>query len=205
MHCLYPFTPILIVNDIPKGWSSSIFGASQQFGFLLADMNRIVNRRHWRWISAWFGGSIWLNVSYRIDRALYLLFGRAYPAIRPAFVPAFLLFAVFGGRHEMHYRARIGPGLTILHSALGIVVSGMTVAGEGLTLVGGNLIGCRRSVKDGEIRIGCRVTLGANAVVLGPIRICDDVVVGAGAVVVSDVAEGATVVGVPARVLTRSG
>jgi serine O-acetyltransferase len=193
------------VNQNPRCWTGGIICAIRESEFLLADIMRIINRKHWRWISIWFGSSVWLNVSYRFDRVLFLLIGRLYPAIRPAFVPVFLVFAAIGGRHEIHYRARIGPGLIILHSALGIVISGQTVAGENLTLIGGNLIGSRKPTVEGEICIGSRVTLGANAVVLGPIKVCDDVFVGAGAVVIEDVTAGAVVGGVPAKVLSRRG
>jgi len=48
-------------------------------------------------------------------------------------------------------------------------------------------------------------SLGSGAVVLGGIRIGSDAVVGAGAVVAADVAPGATVAGVPARMLTPRG
>lgn len=191
------------MNENPKGLAGSLTGAFEQLRFLLGEMNRIVNGKHWRWVSIWFGGSVWLNVSYRLDRALYLLIGNLYPGIRPAFVPAFLIFAFLGGRHEIHYRARLGPGLRILHTALGTVISGMTVAGENLTLTGGNLIGGRKPIIEGDILIGSRVTLGANAVILGPVEVCDDAVVGAGAVVVSNVAAGTVVVGVPAKKLSR--
>lgn len=189
------------MKENPKLCPRRIAGAFEQLRFLFCELKRIVNKKYWRWFSMWFGGSVWLNVSYRLDRALYLLFGKIYPAIRPAFVPAFLVFAFLGGRHEIHYRARIGPGLKILHTALGIVISGMTVAGEKLTLTGGNLIGGRKRLSEGDILIGSRVYLGANAVILGPVEVGDDAVVGAGAVVVTDVAPGTVVVGIPAREL----
>jgi UDP-2-acetamido-3-amino-2,3-dideoxy-glucuronate N-acetyltransferase len=48
-------------------------------------------------------------------------------------------------------------------------------------------------------------SLGSGAVVLGGIRIGSDAVVGAGAVVAADVTPGATVAGVPARMLTPRG
>jgi serine acetyltransferase len=50
-------------------------------------------------------------------------------------------------------------------------------------------------------KVGNRVVIGANAVVLGNITIGDDAKIGAGAVVVKDVPAGATVVGVPAKIV----
>jgi UDP-2-acetamido-3-amino-2,3-dideoxy-glucuronate N-acetyltransferase len=52
--------------------------------------------------------------------------------------------------------------------------------------------------------IGARASLGSGVVVLGGVSISEDAVVGAGAVVTRDVAAGATVAGVPARVLEGS-
>ena len=49
--------------------------------------------------------------------------------------------------------------------------------------------------------IGNRVEIGAGAVIVGGVRIGDGATVGANAVVIADVPEGATVGGIPARVL----
>ena len=51
--------------------------------------------------------------------------------------------------------------------------------------------------------VGERVQIGAGAKILGPIEAGDDAHVGANAVVVDDVPAGATVVGIPARVVPR--
>jgi acetyltransferase-like isoleucine patch superfamily enzyme len=51
--------------------------------------------------------------------------------------------------------------------------------------------------------IGERVSIGSGAVILGGISIGDGASIGAGAVVTKDVPAGATVAGVPARVLRR--
>lgn len=176
----------------------------EQLQFLIIDLKAIVHRKPWRWFTIWFGGGAWVNVSYRVDRGLYLLLGRVYPLIRPLFFPFFLVCSLVGGRHEIHYRANIGPGLRVLHTALGTVVSGRTVAGERLTLVGGNLIGGRKPLNTGDIQIGSRVALGANAVVLGPVKVGDAAQIGAGAVVISDVPAAAVVVGVPAREVKKA-
>ena len=53
----------------------------------------------------------------------------------------------------------------------------------------------------GEVQVGNRSWIGIGASVIQQIRIGADVTVGAGAAVVVDLPEGATAVGVPARVL----
>jgi acetyltransferase-like isoleucine patch superfamily enzyme len=55
----------------------------------------------------------------------------------------------------------------------------------------------------GDVVAGHRVLVGTGAVVRQGVRLGDDVRVGAGAVVVGDVADGLTVVGVPARPVDR--
>ena len=167
---------------------------------LFYEVGLIVHRRYWRLITMWVPGSaVYVNISYRVDRMLYLLFGRAYPILRPLFSLVFLTCQLLGGRHEIHYQADIGPGLMILHPALGTVVSARTVAGPRLTLVGGNLVGLRESSPSAAVLIGSNVVLGANAVVLGPVRIGCNCRIGAGAVVTADAPDGSVMVGVPAR------
>jgi len=56
----------------------------------------------------------------------------------------------------------------------------------------------------GEVRVGERTLVGIGAIVLPRTRIGSDAVVGGGAVVTTDVPDGVTVVGVPARVLVRA-
>ncbi len=51
----------------------------------------------------------------------------------------------------------------------------------------------------GDVTIGDRTLIGANSTVLQGLTVGSDVIVGAGAVVVSDVPDGVTVKGVPAR------
>jgi serine O-acetyltransferase len=48
-----------------------------------------------------------------------------------------------------------------------------------------------------------RVVVGAGAIVIGPLVIGHDAKIGAGAVVVKDVADGLTVVGNPAKPISK--
>jgi serine O-acetyltransferase len=57
----------------------------------------------------------------------------------------------------------------------------------------------------GRPTLGDRVTIGAGAIVVGPVTIGDDSTVGAGTTVVSDVPPHTVVVGPPARFLNRPG
>ena len=56
----------------------------------------------------------------------------------------------------------------------------------------------------GEVQVGERSWIGIGASLIQQIRIGCDVTIGAGAAVISDLPDGVTAVGVPARVLPRS-
>lgn len=97
-------------------------------------------------------------------------------------------------------RARIGGGCILAHG-LGLVVGGYSVIGEDCTLLHGVTLGEVRFDEIDYPAVGNRVTIGAGATLLGGIKVGDDAVIAAGAVVLSDVPAGATVAGVPARVI----
>lgn len=175
--------------------------ALAQLRCLAHELAALVNAKPWRLLTVWFSPGAWALVRYRVDRAGYLACGRPWAALRLLLLPFFVLVRALGPRCDIHYRARIGRGLRILHPDLGVVVSGRAVIGENLVLTGGNCIGMRGGGGAPEIRIGNDVTLGANAVILGPGTVGDDVVVGAGAVLVGSAPVGSRLVGVPARPL----
>jgi len=177
--------------------------AFEQFNFMFYELTLVVNRRWWRWITCWLGGSAGVIVSYRLDRFGYLLFKNVWPAIRVLFYPIFLVLRMISASHEIHYAANIGRGLKILHPSLGVVINGKSILGEHLILTGGNCIGKRNAMGQGSLVVGSNVFLGANAVVLGPIRIGNRVQVGAGAVVIDDLPNNVVVVGVPAKIIKK--
>ena len=179
--------------------TSPISLAFDQIIFMIYEINLIVNRHWGRWITCWFGGSAGVIVSYRLDRFGFLLFKNGWRAIRVLFFPLFLFLRLLSYAHEIHYAADIGKGLKILHPSLGVVVNGNLIAGDHLTLTGGNCLGQRKKMSYGEFKIGSHVSLGANAVILGPVIVGDHVRVGAGAVVIETAPDNATLVGVPAK------
>ncbi len=114
-------------------------------------------------------------------------------------------FARFLTGIEIHPGAVIGKRLFIDHG-LGVVIGETAEVGDdvllyqGVTLGGtGNERGKRHPT------LGDRVVVGTGASVLGSISLGDDVKVGAGAVVVHSVPNGATVVGIPGRVVRTRG
>ena len=93
----------------------------------------------------------------------------------------------------------MAPGVYIPHGQ--VVVDGLTEVGSDVILFPWTTIGLRSGNFQGP-KVGDGVRLGTGARVLGPIQVGADVSVGANAVVVSDVPDGVTVVGVPARKVT---
>ena len=180
------------MNDLP----------SRQFEFLAHELKLMINGRWWRAISIWFASATWILVTYRFERFMFLRLGRIYGLLRLFLLPFLFLTRPWRSNCELHYRADIGRGLKLLHPELGIVINGNAIVGDHLTLTGGNCIGGRAHLQQGDIRIGENVLLGANAVVLGPLRIGSNVTIGAGAVVIHDADDGATLAGVPARPIT---
>ena len=102
-------------------------------------------------------------------------------------------------------RATIGPGLYIGHHG-GIVLHEDTRIGAGCNISQGVTIGISgRPPRRGVPRIGDRVYIAANAVVVGPITVGDDAAIAACSLVSRDVEPKTTVMGVPAQVVGRVG
>lgn len=102
---------------------------------------------------------------------------------------------------EIHPGARIGRRFFMDHGS-GIVIGETAEIGDDVLMYQGvSLGGTSLEKKKRHPTIGNRVVIGAGAIVLGAISIGDDVRIGSGSVVVKPVPSGATVVGVPGRVV----
>ena len=106
---------------------------------------------------------------------------------------------------EIHPGAKIGRGVFIDHG-MGVVIGETTEIGnrcllyQGVTLGGtGKELGKRHPTLEEN------VVIGAGAKVLGAIQIGQNTRIGAGSVVVKDVEAESTVVGIPGRVVHKSG
>jgi len=106
---------------------------------------------------------------------------------------------------DIHPGAILGAGLFIDH-ATGVVIGETAEVGEDVIIFHGVTLG-GTSLDPGKRHptVGDRVIIGAGAKILGPIKIGDDSRIGANAVVVKEVPAGASVVGVPGQVISRTG
>lgn len=102
---------------------------------------------------------------------------------------------------EIHPGATIGKGLFIDHGS-GVVIGETTEIGDNCTLYQGvTLGGTGKDTGKRHPTIGNNVMIGSGAKVLGPFTVGDGAKIAAGAVVLDAVPEGATAVGVPARMI----
>ena len=106
---------------------------------------------------------------------------------------------------EIHPGATIGRRLVIDHGT-GVVIGETTEIGDDVLIYQGvTLGGTGKDVGKRHPTIGNNVMISSGAKVLGPFKVGDNSRIAAGAVVLEEVPEGATVVGVPARVVRLNG
>lgn len=102
---------------------------------------------------------------------------------------------------EIHPGARIGRRVFIDHG-MGIVIGETASVGDDCLLYKGVVLGgvsLAHTVRHPQL--GSGVVVGSNACILGAIEVGAEARIGSGSVVVRPVPAGATVVGVPARVI----
>jgi serine O-acetyltransferase len=107
---------------------------------------------------------------------------------------------------EIHPGAKIGSCVFIDHG-MGVVIGETAEVGDGCTIYQGVTLG-GTSLYPGTKRhptLGAGVIVGAGAKVVGGFTVGDAARIGANAVVVKEVAPGATVVGIPGRVVEEHG
>ena len=102
---------------------------------------------------------------------------------------------------EIHPGATIGKRVFIDHG-MGVVIGETAEVGEDCTLYHGVTLG-GTSLHEGKRHptLGKGVVVGAGAKILGPFTVGDGAKVGSNSVVVKEVPAGATVVGIPARIV----
>ncbi len=105
------------------------------------------------------------------------------------------------GRCIIGRNAQFGPEFVLVHS-LGVVINSSVVGGRHVVIEHLVTIGAERNASP---VLGDDVFLGAGAKIVGGLRIGSRVKIGANAVVVNDVPDDCTAVGIPARVISRGG
>ncbi len=150
----------------------------------------------------WGAQGFWVMLVYR--------FGQWRYTIEPALLRKFFSFIykilykivqIITGI-ELPCEAEIGNNFIIDHFG-GIVVSGYAKFGNNCRIRNGVVVGLKNVENPCAPVIGNDVDIGAGAKILGPIRIGNRVVIGANAVVITDVPDDCIAVGVPATIKSR--
>lgn len=106
---------------------------------------------------------------------------------------------------EIHPAAEIGHGVFIDHGE-GVVIGETAVVGDNCTIYQGvTLGGTGKETGKRHPTLGNNVMVGAGAKLLGSFTVGDNSKIAAGAVVLCDVPENSTAVGIPAKIVNKSG
>jgi serine O-acetyltransferase len=142
---------------------------------------------------------VWVVFTYRLGRTLRQLPRLLRLPATCAHKPLELLVGLIA-RVALPPEAEIGGGLRVDRLG-GIRVAADAYIGRDCDLAEGVII----AASGGSPWIGDRVQLGPGARIIGPIRVGNDCAIGPNAVVEADVPDGASVAGVPARIVAGSG
>ncbi len=111
----------------------------------------------------------------------------------PVLGPAIARYNHFLTGVDIAPAAKIGPGLRIAHGT-GIVIGNAVEIGSSCLLMHGVTLGAPTLSRIGDMpKLGDRVTVGAQASLIGPVEVGDDVFVGAHALVTRDIPAGSRV------------
>lgn len=150
------------------------------------------------WIKMYLTRSIWAAFFIRMRGNRLPLLGLF---LRP--MSAAILFIFF--KIELAGQCRIGPGLLLLHP--NDLIIGAREIGANATFMNSITLGAKYAdpvfTPEKRPRVGCNVTIGVGARVLGGITLGDHSTVGANSVVVKSVPIGAIVAGVPAHTIRQ--
>jgi len=140
---------------------------------------------------------LWAVIFHRLNHSLWSV-GLKWLARYGSTVARFLTGI------EIHPAAQIGESFFIDHG-MGVVIGETTEIGDNCSLYHGMTLG-GTSWDKGKRHptLEDNVVIGAGAKILGPVVLGKDSRVGSNSVVVKDVPEGATVVGIPGKVVSKT-
>ena len=150
----------------------------------------------------WSAQGFWVMVVYR--------FGQWRYKVRPSILRKifsflykfmFKLVQIVTGI-ELPCEAEVGENFIIDHFG-GIVISGYAKFGNNCRIRNGVVVGLKNVSNPVGPQIGNDVDIGSGAKVLGAIKIGNRVIIGANAVVIQDVPDDSIAVGVPAIIKTK--
>ncbi|KST62083.1 serine O-acetyltransferase [Mastigocoleus testarum] len=177
---------------LKKGWETLVETLVEDYGIA---MRRDPAASNWLEVLFLYPGPQAI-ILYRIAHLLHNL--------DVLFLPRFIShLARFLTGIEIHPGAVIGKGVFIDHG-MGVVIGETAVVGDYCLLYQGvTLGGTGKETGKRHPTLGCNVTVGAGAKILGNINIGNHVRIGAITVVLKDVPPNSTVVGIPGRIISH--
>lgn len=151
----------------------------------------------------WLNPAVWSIACYRLGHWVYV--ERPNPVLRlPLQVVSFVftLFCVVFMEMDIDPQAEIGGGLYIGHIG-GVHINPGAVLGKNCDLAHRVTIGASAMGRGGLPVLGDDVYVGTGATLVGKIRIGDGAKIAANTLVITNVPAGATVMGVPGRIIMR--
>ena len=151
----------------------------------------------------WLDPALWSIACYRLGNWLHV--GRPNAVVRvPLKVVSFLFtrFCVIFMEMDIDPQADIGGGLYIGHIG-GVHINPGAVLGKNCDLAHRITIGASAMGRKGVPVLGDEVYIGTGAVLVGKIKVGNGAKIAANTLVMTNVPEGATVMGVPGRIVMR--
>ena len=152
----------------------------------------------------WLHPAVWAIACYRLSNWLYV--GRPSALVRiPLKVFSFFAvkFCVVFMEMDLDPQAKIGGGLYIGHIG-GVHINPGAVLGRNCDVAHRVTIGASAMGRSGIPILGDEVYIGTGAVLVGKIKVGDGAKIAANTLVMSNVPAGATVMGVPGRIILRA-
>ena len=152
----------------------------------------------------WLNPAVWAIGCYRLSNWVYV--GRpAWPIRIPLKLLSFLAnkFCEVFMEMDLDPQASIGDGLYIGHIG-GVHINFQAVIGRNCDIAHRVTIGASAMGRQGAPIIGDDVFIGTGATLVGKIKIGNGAKIAANTLVIANVPDGATVMGVPGRIIMRA-
>jgi serine O-acetyltransferase len=143
------------------------------------------------WTIAFYRLRNWVNVAHPAWPVRYPVIGLCFLANK--FFETFMQMAISP-------RATIGEGLYIGHIG-GVLISPYATVGSNCDIAHRVTLGASGLGREGAPTIGDHVYIGTGATVVGKLKVGDGAKIAANTLVIDDIPAGATVMGVPGRVI----
>lgn len=139
------------------------------------------------WKNYGFRFTYFLRIASRCKGAKYIL------------IKLILKYMTIKYGYEISERTQIGHGLAIMHLG-GIAINHLAVIGNNCTIYQGVTIGGAVGKRAGAPKLGNKVWIGPNAVIVGNIKIGNNVLIAGNSFVNFDVPDNSMVMGNPATI-----